>query len=78
MCVSVQDVYILRLDIDLGGVRILDQINRTGSSGKHKLTVREELSEHERMVGLGMVSRKTNVFVHIEGHDIPEAVRVDA
>ena len=36
-------------------------------------TVREELAEHEGVVGLGVVLRELDVLVHVEGHDMLEA-----
>ena len=36
-------------------------------------TVREELAEHEGVVGLGVVLGKMDVFVHVEGDDVLEA-----
>ena len=35
--------------------------------------MREEFAEHEGVVGLGVVLGKTDVFVHVEGHDVFES-----
>ena len=36
-------------------------------------TVREELAEHEGVVGLGVVLRELDVLVHVEGNDMFES-----
>lgn len=33
----------------------------------------KELPEHESVIGLIMVLRETNIFVHVKCHDIAEA-----
>ena len=38
-------------------------------------TVREELAEHEGVVGLGVVLGQRDVLVHVEGHDMFEPAR---
>lgn len=70
LCVSIENVDLGRGDIDY----------RTGyTSASHKTleqhTVREKLAEHEGMVGLGMILRETDVFVHIESNNILEPAR---
>ena len=36
-------------------------------------TVREEFAEHEGVVGFGVVFGKSDVFVHVECHDMFES-----
>ena len=38
-----------------------------------RLTVREELAEHEGVVGLGVLPGNANILVHVECDDIFEA-----
>lgn len=41
-------------------------------SKTQKRTMRKELAEHEGMIRLGMVCSKSDVFIHIERHDVFE------
>lgn len=34
--------------------------------------MREEFTEHEGMVGLGMIARQPNILVHVERDDVLE------
>lgn len=44
-----------------------------GAGGWGARTVRKELAEHKGVIGLGVVSWKADIFVHVEGDHMFEA-----
>jgi len=38
------------------------------------LTMGEKYPEHESVVGFGVITRDTDIFVHVKGHNILESV----
>jgi hypothetical protein len=59
-------------DLFLVHIALFDQIKcipiQNVDLGWGDIDVREEFSEHESMVALGVITRQTNVLIHVEGH----------
>ena len=69
--VPVEDVYLRGRDVDCRSMHVSDYGQMRQMRTR---TVREELAEHEGVVGLGVVLGEPDVLVHVEGHDMLESV----